>query len=70
MQTLTTTVSNILGYEVTDTIAKNWALKNYGQLATHIRNEFLDSVKSRKKTKKKLKEIKVFGTISKKYLQE
>lgn len=70
MQTLTTTVSNILGYEVTDTIAKNWALNNYGQLATHIRNEFLDSVKVRKKTKKELKKIKVFGTISKKYLQE
>jgi hypothetical protein len=70
MATLTQTVTKIVGYEVTPTQAKNYALNNYGILATHIRNEFLDSVNLRKKTKKKpLKDIKVIGSTSKKYKQ-
>jgi len=74
--TLQQTVSKIVGYEVTPTQAKNWALNNYGELATHIRNEFLDSLNgtrasySAKKIKKQLKDIKVIGSSSKKYQQK
>jgi hypothetical protein len=50
--TLTTTVTNILHKRVTDDQAKQFALDNYGILATYIRQQFISSLKSGK-TKKK-----------------
>ena len=43
--TLTTTVTNLLNKRVTDEQAKQFALDNYGILATYIRQEFINSIK-------------------------
>jgi hypothetical protein len=52
--TLKTTVTNILHKRVTDDQAKQFALDNYGILATYIRQHFISSLKSGEtKTKKK-----------------
>jgi hypothetical protein len=54
--TLTTAVTNILSKKVTDDQAKQFALDNYGILATYIRQQFVSSLKSGEnkiKTKKK-----------------
>jgi len=52
--TLTTTVTNILNKRVTDEQAKQFALENYGILATYIRQQFVSGLKSGEtiKTKK------------------
>lgn len=39
---LVTTVTNILNKRVTETEAKQFALDNYGILATHIRQNFIE----------------------------
>ena len=39
--TLTKTVTNILSKRVTDEEAKQFALNNYGILATYIRQQFI-----------------------------
>lgn len=43
---LVTTVTNILSKRVTEQEAKQFALDNYGILATYIRQEFVKSIKS------------------------
>lgn len=43
--TLTTTVTNILCKRVTDEQAKQFALDNYGVLATYIRGQLIDKIK-------------------------
>lgn len=45
---LVTTVTNILNKRVTEQEAKQFALDNYGILATYIRQEFVKSIKSGK----------------------
>ena len=45
VMTLTTTVTNLLNKKVTDEQAKQFALDNYGVLATYIRQEFINSIK-------------------------
>jgi hypothetical protein len=47
--TLTTTVTNILHKRVTEEQAKQFALDNYGILATYIRQQFISSLKSGEK---------------------
>lgn len=48
--TLTTTVTNILCRRVTDEEAKEFALNNYGILATYIRQQFVTDFKSKNVT--------------------
>lgn len=43
--TLTTAVTNILCKRVTDEQAKQFALDNYGILATYIRGQLIDKIK-------------------------
>ena len=43
--TLTTTVTNLLNKRVIDEQAKQFALDNYGILATYIRQEFINKIK-------------------------
>ena len=43
--TLTTTVTNILCKRVTYEQAKQFALDNYGVLATYIRGQLIDKIK-------------------------
>ena len=43
--TLTTTVTNLLNKRVTDEQAKQFALDNYGVLATYIRGQLIDKIK-------------------------
>lgn len=46
--TLITAVSNILNKNVTEEQAKEFALNNYGVLASYIRSEFVSKLKSKK----------------------
>jgi hypothetical protein len=50
--TLTTTVTNLLNKRVTDEQAKQFALDNYGILATYIRQQFISGLKETKNKKK------------------
>jgi hypothetical protein len=50
--TLTATVTNILHKRVTDEQAKQFALDNYGILATYIRQQFISGLKETKNKKK------------------
>jgi hypothetical protein len=43
---LVTTVTNILNKRVTEEEAKQFALNNYGILATYIRQEYVKSIKA------------------------
>ena len=43
--TLTIAVTNILSKRVTDEQAKQFALDNYGVLATYIRGQLIDKIK-------------------------
>ena len=43
--TLKTAVTNILSKKVTDEQAKQFALDNYGVLATYIRGQLIDKIK-------------------------
>ena len=43
--TLKTAVTNILSKRVTDEQVKQFALDNYGVLATYIRQEFINKIK-------------------------
>ena len=56
--TLTTTVTNILCKRVTDEQAKQFALDNYGVLATYIRQEFINSIKKVDDYKIRKKDLK------------
>lgn len=59
--TLTTTVTNILNKErVTDEQAKQFALENYGILATYIRQQFVSGLKETKKQKETMKRLLIF----------
>lgn len=64
--TLTTTVTNILCKRVTDEQAKQFALDNYGVLATYIRGQLIDKIKKvdgykirKKRIKNRLKMIRI-----------
>ena len=64
--TLTTTVTNILSKRVTDEQAKQFALDNYGVLATYIRGQLIDKIKKvdgykirKKRIKNRLKMIRI-----------
>jgi len=46
--TLKTTVTNILNRKVTEQQAMQWANDNYGVLATYIRQQFINSLKTKK----------------------
>jgi len=48
MTSLTATVTNILYRRVTEEEAKQFALDNYGVLATYIRQQFVNDIKSPK----------------------
>lgn len=43
-KSLVSTVTNILNKKVSKEEAKEFALKNYGVLATYIRNKFIESL--------------------------
>ena len=45
---LISTVTNILNKKVTEEEAKDYALNNYGILATYIRQEYVKSLTSKK----------------------
>lgn len=49
--TLKTTVTNILCKKVTEQEAMQWANDNYGILATYIRQEFINKLKSKEDAK-------------------
>lgn len=53
--TLTTTVTNILCRRVTDEEAKEFALNNYGILATYIRQQFVDDIQHHESKYTKIK---------------
>lgn len=64
--TLTTTVTNILSKRVIDEQAKQFALDNYGVLATYIRGQLIDKIKKvdgykirKKRIKNRLKMIRI-----------
>ena len=64
--TLTTTVTNILCKRVTYEQAKQFALDNYGVLATYIRGQLIDKIKKvdgykirKKRIKNRLKMIRI-----------
>ena len=64
--TLTTTVTNLLNKRVTDEQAKQFALDNYGILATYIRGQLIDKIKKvdgykirKKRIKNRLKMIRI-----------
>lgn len=64
--TLTTTVTNILSKRVTYEQAKQFALDNYGVLATYIRGQLIDKIKKvdgykirKKRIKNRLKMIRI-----------
>ena len=64
--TLTTAVTNILCKRVTDEQAKQFALDNYGVLATYIRGQLIDKIKKvdgykirKKRIKNRLKMIRI-----------
>jgi hypothetical protein len=62
------TVSIILEKQVTEQEAKDFALEQYGVLASFIRNQVLDkNIQNRNKPKKNT-DIILFGSSSKKYL--
>ena len=56
--TLTTTVTNILCKRVTDEQAKQFALDNYGVLATYIRGQLIDKIKKVDDYKIRKKDLK------------
>ena len=56
--TLTTTVTNILSKRVTDEQAKQFALDNYGVLATYIRGQLIDKIKKVDDYKIRKKDLK------------
>ena len=60
--TLTTAVTNILCKRVTDEQAKQFALDNYGVLATYIRQEFINSIKKVDDYKIRKKDLKTDKT--------
>ena len=64
--TLTTTVTNLLNKRATDEQAKQFALDNYGVLATYIRGQLIDKIKKvdgykirKKRIKNRLKMIRI-----------
>lgn len=64
--TLTIAVTNILCKRVTDEQAKQFALDNYGVLATYIRGQLIDKIKKvdgykirKKRIKNRLKMIRI-----------
>ena len=58
IMTLTTTVTNLLNKRVTDEQAKQFALDNYGVLATYIRQEFINKIKKVDDYKIRKKDLK------------
>lgn len=59
--TLTTAVTNILNKKVTDEYAKQFALDNYGILATYIRQQMLQGIMKERVKSKCVKECKGIG---------
>lgn len=51
MKTLISAVTNILHKRVSEEEAKKFALENYGELATYIRQQFVEELKQKKRNK-------------------
>ena len=58
---LTTAVTNILNKKVTEEQAKQFALDNYGLLATYIRQKMLEKIMRESAKSKCVKECKGIG---------
>lgn len=59
--TLTIAVTNILNKKVTEEQAKQFALDNYGLLATYIRQQMLEKIMRERAKSKCIKEYKGIG---------